>query len=118
NYVDNDGRVNPLGNTQAVVHTFELGVAAKIAGGATLQAALDVDNYLNYLGGSFGRNIGFNGPAAFAGPSLSSAVPADARLRELEINTPFNGIGRGSKLTLGRFGKMISHFTLMKPDFD
>lgn len=117
NYVDKDGRVNPLGNNQAVVHTFELGVAAKIAGGATLRAALDVDNYFNYIGG-FGQNIGFNGAFPPAGPTLTSSVPADARLRELEIKTPFNGIGRGSNLTLGRFGKMVSHLTLMKPDFD
>jgi hypothetical protein len=118
NYVDKDGRVNTLGTTQAVIHAFELGVAAKIAGGATLTAAIDIDNYLNYIGGSFGRNIGFSGPFAPAAPLLTSAVPGDARLRELEINTPFTGLGRGSKLTLGRFGKRISHFTLMKPDFD
>jgi len=118
NYVDKNGNVNPLGNTQAVLHTFELGVAAKIAGGATLTAALDIDNYLNYSGGTFGNNIGFAGPFAPGGPTQTSAVPADARLRMLEITTPFNGLGRGSKLTLGRFGKMVSHYTLMKPDFD
>jgi len=36
----------------------------------------------------------------------------------LEINTPFNGLGRGSSLTLGRFGMRISHMTWWKPDFD
>lgn len=115
-YVDKDGRVNPLGNTQAVVHLFELGVRSGIAGGGTLDAAIHVDNYSSYLGGNFAF-IGSNGLTA-PGPSLSSSGPADVRLDKLTITTPFVSFGRGSKITLGRFHKRYSHLTFWKPDID
>lgn len=117
-YVDKDGIVNPLKNQQYVVHALELNVAANVKGGATVKASVDVDNYLNSRPNTFGQSIGFQGPVAPGGPALSSSVPADVRLRSLEINTPFNGLGRGSSLTLGRFGMRISHMTWWKPDFD
>lgn len=117
-YVDKDGIVNPLGNKQYVAHVYELGIAANVKGGATVKAAIDVDNYLNSRPNTFGQSIGFQGGIPPGPPTLSSSVPADVRLRSLEINTPFNGLGRGSNLTLGRFGMHLSHFTWWKPDFD
>ncbi len=117
-YVDHDGRVNALGNNQAVVHLFDLGVNANITGGAVLNADVQFDNYRNYLG-NFGRNpenlaVG----AAGAGPTLSSSVPADTRVDRLEINTPFTGLGTGSQLTLGRYHERLGHLTLWRPDVD
>jgi len=117
-YVDKDGIFDPLGNKQYVVHAYEVGVAANVKGGATIKAAVDIDNYLNSRPNTFGQSVGFQGAASFGPPNLSSSVPADVRIRSLEINTPFNGLGRGSNLTLGRFGMHLSHLTWWKPDFD
>jgi hypothetical protein len=114
-YVDYDGRVFGVGgpagsglvNTPVVVHQYVLGVDANIPGGATLSAALTSNNYKNYLGGNLAQVGG-----------LVTTPAADTYIHHLEINTPFNGLGRGSKLTLGRFGHKISRFTLWKPDTD
>src|SRR5258708_995907 len=115
-YVDKDGRVNPLGHSQAFVHLFELGVKANIAGGGILDSAIHVDNYSNYLGGNFAliSPTGLTGPS----PSISSSGPSDVRLDKLALTTPFVSFGRGSKLILGRYHKRISHFTFWKPDVD
>jgi hypothetical protein len=114
-YVDYDGRVFGIGgpggsglvNTPVVLHQYMLGVDANIAGGATLSAALTSNNYKNYLGGNL----------AVVGPLVTTSA-ADTYVHHLEINTPFSGLGRGSKLTLGRFGHKISRFVLWKPDVD
>jgi len=114
-YVDYDGRPFGIGgpsgsglvNTPAVVHQFVLGVNAKIAGGATLDAALTSNNYKNYEGG----NLAQINP-------LVTTPAADTYIHHLEINTPFSGLGRGSKLTLGRFGQKFGRYTLWKPDTD
>jgi hypothetical protein len=114
-YVDYDGRVFGVGgpggsglvNTPVVVHQYVLGVDANIPGGATLSAALTSNNYKNYHGGNLAQ----------VGPLVTTPA-ADTYLHHLEINTPFNGLGRGSKLTLGRFGHKISRFVLWKPDTD
>jgi hypothetical protein len=121
-YVDHDGRINPLGNNQAVVHLFDLGVNANITGGATLAADVQFDNYRNYLG-NFGRNPELAGPLAGGNPviggnTLSSSVPADTRVDRLEINTPFTGLGTGSQLTLGRYHERLGHLLLWRPDVD
>jgi len=116
-YVDKDGRVNPLNTTQAVVGLAEIGIMADIAGGAKFDSAVQIDNYRNYLGGNFAFVL----PTTLlgnVGPSLTSAVPADVRIDRLTITTPFVSFGRGSKLTLGRFAKQMSHLTLWKPDID
>lgn len=116
-YVDKDGRVNPLNTNQAVVGLAELGVMADIAGGAKFDGAIQVDNYRNYLGGNFAFVL----PTTLlgnTGPSLTSGVPTDVRVDRLTITTPFVSFGRGSKLTLGRFAKQMSHLTLWKPDID
>lgn len=117
-YVDKDGRVNPLNTTQAAVGLAELGIMANIAGGALLDAALQVDNYRNYLGGNFAfvSPTGLTSP--LTAPSLTSSVPTDVRVDRLTVTTPFDSFGRGSKLTLGRFAKRVSHLTLWKPDVD
>src|SRR5262249_5826145 len=117
-YVDKDGRVNPLGNNQAFVHLFELGVRSGIAGGGTLDTAIQVDNYASYLGGNFAYiNPGPEGTLGTS-PLLSSGGPTDVRIDKLALTTPFVSFGRGSKLTLGRFHKRISHLTFWKPDVD
>lgn len=116
-YVDKDGRVNPLNTTQAAVGLAELGVMADIPGGAKFDGALQIDNYRNYLGGNFAFVL----PTTLlgnTGPSLTSSVPGDVRVDRLTITTPFVSFGRGSKLTLGRFAKQLSHLTLWKPDID
>ena len=128
-YVDKDGRVNPLGNEQqAVVHLFRVGVDANVAGGAQVSAGLTTGNYKNYLGGNFAkispRPQGINtGPAlpAVSGHfnnSLSSDVPGDTFLDTLEVRTPFSGIGRDSSLTIGRFAHRLGRLVLWKPDVD
>jgi hypothetical protein len=43
---------------------------------------------------------------------------ADTYIHHMEISTPFGGLGRGSKFTIGRFGHNIGRFTLHKPDLD
>ena len=92
-YADADGRINPLGSRQAVVHEFHLGVDAKIQGGAALATDLAIGNYQSYLGGNFTT---VNSP-------LGADRPAIVRLDEMAIKTPFGGFGRGGNLTLGRF---------------
>jgi hypothetical protein len=115
-YVDKDGRVNPLGSSQAFVHLFQLGIESRIAGGGMLDADIHVDNYSSYLGGNFA----FIAPSGLIGPSpsISSSGPSDVRLDKLAITTPFVSFGRGSKMTIGRFHKRISHLTFWKPDID
>lgn len=111
-FVDYDGRVMGLGaaglvSTPAVVHEYVLGVTANIPGGATIDAALLSGNYKNFLGGN----------TAQIRP-LNTNELSDTYVHHLEINTPFTGLGRGSKLTLGRFGEKLGHLTLWKPDVD
>jgi len=114
-YVDYDGRPFGIGgpagsglvNTPLVVHQYVVGIDANIAGGATLSAALTSNNYKNTLGGNLAQ----------IGPMVTTAA-ADTYLHHLEINTPLGAVGRGSKLTLGRFGHKISRFVLWKPDVD
>jgi len=107
NYVDYDGRFNGIGvNNAAVVNQFVLGVKAKVAGGASVDGALTTGNYKNYVGSE-----------AITGPLTRSAA-ADTYLHHLEIVTPFDGVGKGSKLTLGRFGASTGHLTLMRVDTD
>jgi hypothetical protein len=113
-YVDYDGRVFGIGGpagsglvkTPAVVHEFLLGVRANIPGGATVVGELTSNNYKNFLTDE-ATILPFNvNPAA------------DTYLRRLELETPLPGIGRGSKLTIGRYGNRISPLTLWKPDVD
>ncbi len=113
-YVDHDGRVNPLNTQQAVVHLFDLGLSANIPGGATLDADVQFDNYRSYLMGTLGRI----NPTFTPGPNLSTARQSDTRVDRLEINAPFAGLGRGSRLTLGRYHERLGHLTLWRPDVD
>jgi len=112
-YTDYDGRTfgaggsNSLVNTPAIVHQFVLGVKANIAGGAKLDAAITSNNYLNYLGGN---------EAQIGGLNLNPA--ADTYIHHAQITTPFAAIGRGSELTIGRFGEKLGHLTLWKPSGD
>ncbi len=116
NYVDHDGR--PMGpafgagpgslvNTPVVLNQFVLGVKANIAGGATIDAMLTSNNYKNYLAGNIAQIGGLN-----------LAPAADTYLHHLEINTPFNGLGRGSKFTIGRYAEKLGHLTFYRPDVD
>jgi hypothetical protein len=89
------------------VHQFVLGVKAKLPGDATVDAALTSNNYKNYLGGN----------TAIITP-LNANPAADTYIHHLEVTTPFSGLGRGSSLTLGRYGYKTSRFTLWKPDVD
>jgi hypothetical protein len=126
NYVDKDGRVNPLGmEQQAVVHAFRLGVDANVAGGASVSAGLTTGNYKNYLGGNIAkitpRPQGLNFPGITIphnSNSLSSAVQGDTYLDTLEIRAPFTGIGRGSNLTVGRIPARLGRLVLWRPDVD
>ena len=124
-YQDHDGRLlanistpgsASLVNSPVVLHQFVLGVRANVAGGATVDAALTSNNYKNYLNGNIAQN-----PAAAAGTlfgGLNTNPAADTYLHHLEVNTPFNGLGRGSKFTIGRFAEKLGHLTLWKPDID
>jgi len=109
-YVDRDGIAigSPdIVNTATVVHQFQLGVTAKVGADTTLAARLNTDNYVNALGGSTGQIAGRN-----ANPG------SDTYLDQLEITAPFNSLGKGGGLTLGRFLYNISPLTLWKPDVD
>ena len=129
NYVDKDGRVNPLGmEQQAVVHAFRLGVDSNIPGGAQLSASLTSGNYKNYLGGNIAkitpRPQGVNNATILANGiphnsnSLTSVVSGDTYLDTLEIRSPISGIGRDSNLTIGRFGYRLGRMVLWRPDVD
>jgi hypothetical protein len=111
-YVDHDGRLfmggpGSLVNTPAVVNWFGLGVKANIPGGAKLDAEITSNNYKNFEGGNLAQITPFN-----------TNPTADTYLQKLEITTPFTGLGRGSSLTIGRFGYRIGHLTLWKPPVD
>jgi hypothetical protein len=111
-YADRDGRVmTPAGpgslvNTPVVVHQYMLNVKANIPGGATLDAGLTSNNYKNYVG-TLGQTVGLNTNPA-----------GDTYIHHLEIDTPFTGLGRGSKFTIGRYAQKLGHLTLYKPDVD
>jgi hypothetical protein len=111
-YADKDGNLlTPAGpgslvNTPVVLHEYVLGVRANIPGGATIDAALTSNNYKNYLG-TLGQTVGLNTNPA-----------GDTYIHHLEVDTPFNGIGRGSKFTIGRYAEKLGHLTLWKPDVD
>jgi len=114
-YVDYDGRVFGIGgpggsglvNTPVVVNQFLLGIKANVLGGGVLDVGLTSGNYKNYVGG----NLAQINP-------LQTNPASDTYLHHLELTTPFTGLGRGSKITIGRFGERISHYTLWKPDVD
>jgi hypothetical protein len=124
NYVDRDGRVNPLGKQEAVVHQFRLGVDSRLVGDSDATAALTSGNYLNFLGGNFAQlsprpqGLNFAPVTGHFSNSFDSASGADTYLDRLEIRTPFQGLGRGSMLTIGRFNQRISRLTLWRPDVD
>lgn len=114
-YTDQNGRQQlgsapgSIRNTPAVVHDFRLGVRANILGGAKLDAEIASNNYKNFEGGDTGLN---------AGSPYVPASSADTYIHHLEITTPFNGIGRGSQFTIGRFGEQLGHLVLWKPSID
>lgn len=118
-YLDWDGRVFGVGtpagsglvNTPFVGHQFVLGVDANIPGGATFTGALTSNNLKNYYGGNIAQNV--------AGANQLITTPAaDTYIHHAQIDAPFTGLGRGSKITLGRFGHRIGRFTLWRPDVD
>lgn len=118
-YVDKDGRSLTIGsapgapslvNSPIVLHQFLLGVRANIPGGATVDAAITSNNYKNYLNGNIAVNPEFSG--------LNTNPGSDTYIHHLEVNTPFNGLGRGSKFTIGRYAQKLGHLTLWKPDVD
>jgi hypothetical protein len=116
-YVDYSGRVGGipgpggLVNTPAVVHNFLLTVDAPIPGGAMFSGGLLTGTYKNFLGGNLAQNV------AGANPLLQ-APASDTYIHHAEVSTPFTGLGRGSKFTIGRFGHRIGRLTLWKPDVD
>jgi hypothetical protein len=107
-YVDKDGRpsVSSLKNNAMVVHAFELGVAANV-GETAVKASLVMDNYKNYLGGTFS-----------APSSLNTSPGGDLWVNQLTMQAPFNGVGREGALTIGRLPIQVSPMTLWKPDVD
>jgi hypothetical protein len=116
-YADYNGRIigGPDGmgrltlvNTPAVIHWFGLDVKAPIPGGGTIDAEITSNNYKNFEGGSLGQ----------IGPVYNTDPAADTYIHKLEITTPFTGLGRGSSLTIGRFGYRIGHLSLWKPNVD
>jgi len=124
-YVDHDGRVNPLGTEQqAVVNLFRLGVDANVTGGAQVSAGITSGNYKNYIGGNLGQisprpqGINITPVTGHFSNSLTSRVNGDTYLDTLEIRAPFNGIGRDSNLTVGRFAQRLGRLTLWRPDVD
>lgn len=110
-YVDIDGRPRLSGvgllKDMNVVHAFQLGIDAKVAGGSTVTARLNSDNYKNYVGGNLAQ---FNG--------LNTDASSDFYIDTLAINTPFGGVGRDSKLTIGRFAMQTTPLQLWKPSVD
>lgn len=118
-FVDHDGRFwgeggGPFGeknSQQDIFHIFDLGVNANIAGGAKLEAVLSTGNYHGYLGGnnSFSQISDANG---------TREVASETFLTKLAIMTPFNALGHGGGLVIGRQGLRLGHLTLMRPDTD
>jgi len=114
-YVDYDGRPFGVGgpggsglvNTPVTINQFLLGLKANIPGGATLDVGLVSSNYKNYLGGNIAQLGG-----------IVTTPASDTYIHHMEIVTPFTGLGRGSKFTVGRFGQRLSRLTLWKPDVD
>jgi len=124
-YVDKDGRVNPLGGEQqAVVHLFRLGVDANVAGGATVSAGITTGNYKNFIGGNIAQinprpqGINIVPVSGHFSNSLTSRVNGDTYLDTLEVRAPFTGIGRNSNLTIGRFAQRLGRLVLWRPDVD
>lgn len=110
-FVDADGRPTLSGvgllKDVHVVHAFQLGIDAKVGDGTTVTARLNSDNYKNYLGGNVAQVN-----------SLNTNASSDFYIDTLAINTPFNGVGRDSKLTFGRFALQTTPLQLWKPSVD
>jgi len=92
----------------AVVNEFGLGVRANIVGGAMFDGELLASTFANYEGGV----IGVVGAGYNIDPATSLYV------HHAMITTPFDAIGRGSQLTVGRFGEQLGHLVLWKPNTD
>ncbi|MBM3496903.1 MAG: hypothetical protein FJX72_21670, partial [Armatimonadetes bacterium] len=107
-YVDADGRMSnsDLKNNAMVVHALELGVAANV-GDTAVKGSVVMDNYKNYLGGTFSQ-IG----------SLNTNPRGDVWINQLTMQAPFDGFGREGALTIGRLPFQVSPLTLWKPDVD
>ncbi len=107
-FADLDGRLNnpALVNSATVVHALELGVAAK-SGETNIKGSVVLDNYKNYLGGTF---TGIGG--------LNDAPTGDVWINQLTAEAPFNGFGQNGKFTIGRLPFQVSPLTLWKPDVD
>jgi hypothetical protein len=115
-FVDKDGRVGGVGGAgllkPEVVHTYNLGISAKLTEGAMVDAKFNFDNYLGYLGGTAAK-IAPSGANAFGVGAVG-----DMFIDKLEITAPFKSLGEGSKITLGRFHQKVSKLTLWRPDPD
>ncbi|NUQ69997.1 MAG: S-layer homology domain-containing protein [Chthonomonadales bacterium] len=107
-FVDMDGRPsNPiLSDTAVMTHALELGVAAK-SGSTDINGSIVVDNYKNYLGGSYIGNF-----------PLMDAPVTDVYLNKLTVKAPFSGFGQNGALTIGRVPFKLSPLTLWRPDTD
>jgi hypothetical protein len=124
-YVDHDGRVNPLGTEQqAITHAFRLGVDANVTGGAQLTAGLSSGNYKDFIGGNIAQisprpqGINITPVSGHFSDSLSTRINSDTYLDTLELRAPFSGIGRNSALTIGRFAHRMGRLVMWRPDVD
>jgi len=121
----NEGFGTPLLRDPSVVHDFQVGIDAKLTGGATISAKLNASNYLGSLGGNFAQqNPSFGGNDSvgwyndgYYGFDTKNAGE-DVWLDQLEIKAPFSGIGRDGSLSIGRFNVQGSKYMLWKPDVD
>jgi len=108
-YVDYDGRTNPAGGqlkyNPVVLHQLLLEIKAK-AGGGAIDAGLVSDNYKNYTGNT-AQVGGLNGNPA-----------SDTYLHHLTFTAGTKVDGRGSVVTIGRFGHHGNSLALWKPDGD
>jgi len=120
----------PFMRDPTVVHDLQIGIDAKIAGGATLAAKLNSSNYLGTLGGNYAQQTeySFGGTGfdyydygtATRGHHGSSTKNANSEvwLDQLEIKAPLSGFGRDGSLSIGRFSVQGSKYMLWKPDVD
>lgn len=117
-YADKDGRVGGLlggAGSRGIfdaetLQTYQLRVQGKVGDGATVDAAINYDNYLSNVG-----TLNVVGPI---GPGGRATAAGQVVLDKAELAVPFGGFGSGSKLTFGRIHYKISPLVMWRIDTD
>lgn len=114
-YVDQDGRVIGVGGyyggagtlNQLPIYNLNLNINKDLPGGANLNAGLAATNYVNMLSGSLAKIRPI------------TEVPAGGLyINNLQIAAPFNAIGRGGNIVIGRQFVADNPFILSMPPTD